>query len=89
MVVPVKTTDAQLRALILFFQKKVKAHQFKDLHINGPTDVSFGQRGYRAGMLLIYRGAKCAAESYAKVVRVAMISTKCTLSVGASGSRDV
>jgi hypothetical protein len=61
-VVPVDTTDDQLRNLLWFFRHKVRADDFKAIGITRP--ISLGDYGYRSGMLLVFRGEKCANEQY-------------------------
>lgn len=63
-VVSVNTTDAQLRNLLWFFRKKVRAGAFADIGIRKPTSKNWGQYNYKAGMLLVYRGEKCANEEF-------------------------
>jgi hypothetical protein len=63
-VVPVGTTDEQLRSLLWFFREKVRAGQFSDIGIAQPTETGFGEYGYKSGMLVVFRGATCANEDY-------------------------
>lgn len=63
-VVATSTTDEQLKSLLWFFREKVRSHQFSDLGINGPTDTRRGKKGYEAGMLVVFRGQKCADEDF-------------------------
>jgi hypothetical protein len=51
-VVPVNTTDEQLKSLIWFFRQKVRSHDFKSIGVKEQLD----------GILLVYRGKKCATE---------------------------
>lgn len=53
-VVPVKTTDEQLKSLLWLFREKVRAHKFKDI----------GLKNANYGLLTVYRGSKCANEQY-------------------------
>ena len=59
-VVAMNTTDEQLKSLLWFFRNKVQSHQYKDIGISHPASLT----GYSDGMLLVYRGSKCANESY-------------------------
>lgn len=61
-VVPVDTTDEQLKSLVWLFRQKVRAGKFKDIGITQPTAKQFGQLGYTSGMLVVFRGEKCANE---------------------------
>ena len=63
-VVPENTSDAQLKSLLWFFRSKVRAGDFKGIGITQPTTKQWGQYGYTSGMLVVYRGAKCASEGY-------------------------
>lgn len=63
-VVPVNTTDEQLKSLLWFFREKVRAHQFKDIGLTKATAKQWGNAGYLSGMLSVYRGEKCANELY-------------------------
>ena len=51
-VVPVNTSDEQLKSLLWLFREKVRSHHLKDI----------GLRNERDGILLVYRGKKCATE---------------------------
>ncbi len=51
-VVPVTTSDEQLKSLLWLFREKVRSHQLKDT----------GLKDRRDGLLLVYRGKKCATE---------------------------
>ncbi len=62
--VPVSTTDEELRNLLWFFRKKVRTGRFSDMGITKPTTIKWGNHNYSEGMLLVYRGAKCANESF-------------------------
>ena len=53
-VVPVHTTDEQLKSLLWFFREKVRSHEFKSIGVKEETD----------GVLLVYRGDKCANEEF-------------------------
>ena len=63
-VVPVSTTDEQLRSLLWLFRQKVRAGAFKEIGITQPTAKQSGEYGYNSGMLVVYRGQKCANEGY-------------------------
>jgi len=63
-VVPVNTTDEQLKSLLWFFRKKVRSHQFKDIGLTKATAKQWGNAGYLSGMLSVYRGEKCANEQF-------------------------
>ena len=53
-VVPVKTSDEQLKSLLWQFREKVRSHKLKDI----------GLKNARNGLLTVYRGSKCANEQY-------------------------
>lgn len=63
-VVPLGTSDEQLKSLLWLFRVKVRTGDFKAIGITQPTTKQWGQHGYTSGMLVIYRGAKCANEGY-------------------------
>jgi len=63
-VVPIATTDEQLKSLLWFFRAKVRSHQFKDIGLRQATAKQWGNKGYLSWMLLVYRGEKCANETY-------------------------
>jgi len=63
-VVPVQTTDEELKSLLWFFRRKVRTGQFKELGITRPTSKQWGEDSYLSGSLIVYRGAKCASEEY-------------------------
>ena len=63
-IVAVSTTDEELKNLLWFFRRKVRAGAFGDIGITKPTSKNWGQHNYGAGMLLVYRGAKCANEEF-------------------------
>jgi len=48
----VNTSDEQLRSLLWLFREKARSHHLKDI----------GLRNERDGILLVYRGKKCATE---------------------------
>ena len=64
LVVAPSTTDKQLEALIHFIKDKVQQGRFADLGIKHPTDRRFGQLGYGAGIISVYRGPRCANEQF-------------------------
>ena len=64
-VVPVNTTDEQLKSLLWFFRDKVRSHQFKDIGLTHGTSKQWGNIGYLSGMISVYRGEKCANEPFA------------------------
>jgi hypothetical protein len=51
-VVPVSTSDERLKSLLWLFREKARSHHLKDI----------GLRNERDGILLVYRGKKCATE---------------------------
>jgi uncharacterized protein YukJ len=51
-VVPVNTSDEQLKSLLWLFREKARSHHLADI----------GLRNERDGILLVYRGKKCATE---------------------------
>ena len=53
-VVPVNTTDEQLKSLIWFLREKVRSHEFKKLGVKEQSD----------GIFAVYRGEKCANEQF-------------------------
>ena len=63
-VVPIKTTDEQLKSLLWLFRQKVRTGGFIEIRITQPVSTQWGQHGYQSGMLLVYRGEKCANEQY-------------------------
>jgi hypothetical protein len=63
-VVPVNTTDEQLKSLLWLFRDKVRSHRFNDIGLTQPTAKQWGNKGYKSGMLVVYRGEKCANEGY-------------------------
>jgi hypothetical protein len=67
-VVPVNATDEQLKSLLWLFREKVRSHQFKDIGLTQPTSKQWGNKGYLSGMLLVYRGEKCANEQYTNTI---------------------
>ena len=64
LVVSANTTDQQLESLLSFIRGKVQHRKFVDLGIRRPTDERFGKLGYGAGVILIYRGPRCANEEF-------------------------
>jgi hypothetical protein len=63
-VVPPTTSDDQLRSLLWFFRENVKSHQFKKIGIVQPTAKQWNKLGYLQGMIVVYRGSKCANEQF-------------------------
>ena len=63
-VVPVNTTDEQLKSLLWFFREKVRSNKFKDIGLTQATATQWGNARYLSGMLVIFRGEKCANEDY-------------------------
>jgi hypothetical protein len=63
-VVPVNTTNEQLRSLLWFFREKVRSRQFKDIGLTQATTKQRRSAKYLSGMLCVYRGEKCANEIY-------------------------
>jgi hypothetical protein len=58
------TSDEQLRSLLWLFREKVRAHHFSDIGITRPTSKQWGKEGYLSGIISVYRGEKCADESF-------------------------
>ena len=69
-IVGVSTTDEQLKNLLWFFREKVRAGAFGDIGLTKPTSKNWGQNNYKAGMLLVYRGEKCANEEFVSDARL-------------------
>jgi hypothetical protein len=63
-IVPINTTEGQLKNLVWYFQKQVRASQFASIGITKPTSKNWDQLNYRAGILLVYRSEKCANEAF-------------------------
>jgi hypothetical protein len=63
-VVPINTSDEQLKSLLWFFRERVRTGQFKAIGLTQPTAVQWGKAGYLSGMLVVYRGEKCAIEGF-------------------------
>ena len=53
-VVPVHTTDEQLKSLLWFFRDKVRSHEFKSIGVKEEKD----------GIFALYRGEKCTNEEF-------------------------
>ena len=68
LVVPEKATEAEIRALLYFIREKVKTKKFSDLGILHPTSKNFNQLNYDHGMILVFRGEKCANEEFIDTV---------------------
>jgi hypothetical protein len=64
-VVRENTTDSQLRSLLWLFRQKVRSHEFKAIKLTMPTSTNFGKKNWDSGMIVVYRGVKCASEIYA------------------------
>jgi len=62
-VVPENTTDEQLTKLLWYFRAQVRSKKFAQLGLTKPTDTRWGKSGFGAGMLVVFRGAKCAKEN--------------------------
>lgn len=63
-VVPIDTSDQQLKSLLWLFRKSVRSGDFKKIGITRPMVRQYGQLSYTSGMLVVYRGRKCASEIY-------------------------
>ena len=63
-VVSPSTSDEQLKSLLWLFREKVRSHLFKDVGILQPTSKQWGQKGYMSGMIVVYKGGKCASELF-------------------------
>lgn len=63
-VVPVSTTNEQLESLLWLFREKVRSHRYRDIGLAHGTAKQWGNVGYSSGMILVYRGEKCANESF-------------------------
>jgi hypothetical protein len=63
-VVAPETTDQQLKRLLWLFREKVRSGNFKDIGITQPTAKQWDVYGYKSGMLVVFRGDKCANEQY-------------------------
>jgi hypothetical protein len=63
-VVPLATSDEQLKSLLWFFREKVKSDDFRAIGITQPTSTHWGKKGYSSGMLSVYRREKCASEIF-------------------------
>jgi len=63
-VVSPSTSDEQLKNLLWLFREKVRSHRFKDVGILQPTSKQWGQKGYLSGMIVVYKGGKCASELF-------------------------
>ena len=70
-VVPLSTTDDQLKSLLWFFREKVRSQQFKEIGLTQPTNKQWGKKDYASGMLTVYRGTKCANEQYVTDAQIA------------------
>jgi len=63
-VVPLKTSDEEIKNLLWFFRRSVRAGDFKSIGITQPTTKQWGKLGYTSGMLDVFRGEKCANEEH-------------------------
>jgi hypothetical protein len=63
-IVAASATDEELKNLLWFFRTKVRTGGFGDIGITG------GQNNYGGGMLLVYRGAKCANEQFLSIAQL-------------------
>lgn len=70
-VVPVKTSDEELKSLLWLFRQSVRAGDFKKIGITQPTATRWGKLGYTSGMLVVFRGEKCANEDYISDAQIA------------------
>jgi hypothetical protein len=69
-VVPISTTDQQLRSLVWFFRKKVRSGKFKEIGLHQPFSKDSGVYGYKSGILSVYRGERCAYEGYIRTAEL-------------------
>jgi hypothetical protein len=70
-VVPLSTTDDQLKGLLWFFREKVRSNQYREIGLTQPTNEQWGQKNYASGMLVVYRGTKCVNEQYVTDAQIA------------------
>ena len=63
-VVSPSTSDEQLKSLLWLFREKVRSQRFKDVGILQPTSKKWGQKGYLSGMIVVFKGGKCASELF-------------------------
>jgi hypothetical protein len=63
-IVAPETTDEQLKRLLWLFREKVRGGRFKEIGIAQPTAKQWDVYGYKSGMLVVYRGDRCASEPY-------------------------
>jgi len=63
-IVAVSAKDDELKNLLWFFRNKVRTGGFGDIGITG------GQNNHAGGMLLVYRGAKCANEQFLSIAQL-------------------
>ncbi|MEO6802024.1 MAG: hypothetical protein ABI197_02130 [Granulicella sp.] len=64
MVVAENTSDSQLKSLLWYFRNKIRSDKFSDLGINVPTSKQWGSGSYQSGMLVVFRGRRCANEVF-------------------------
>jgi hypothetical protein len=60
-IVAVGTTDDELKSLLWDIRDKIRSHSYKDLGLNEPSQSN---RQYLSGMIEVFRGPKCAPETY-------------------------
>jgi hypothetical protein len=64
LVVPPDTSEKELIRLVKFIRSKVQHGKFSELGIQHATSKRHGKLGYDAGIIIIYRGNKCADEQF-------------------------
>ena len=62
--VPVGTTDEQLKSLLWFFRDKMRSQKYRDIGLTHGTAKQWGNVRYLSGMISVYRGEKCANEPF-------------------------
>jgi len=67
-VVPVSTTDEQLKSLLWFFRDKVRSQKYRDIGLVRGTAKQWGNVGYWSGVISVYRGERCANEPFVDTV---------------------
>jgi hypothetical protein len=63
-VVAENSTDEQLHSLLWFFRRNIRSHDFKAIGLTIPTSTKYGAKTYGSGMLIIFKGSRCANENY-------------------------
>jgi hypothetical protein len=63
-VVPLNTSDDELKSLLWLFRESVRTGNFTEIGITQPTTKQWGHTGYTSGTLDVFRGEKCANEEY-------------------------